>query len=295
MPERDFAKLLARRVVLLDGGLGSLLISMGLGSGRSPVCWNLEHPARVLELHRRYVEAGSDVIHTNSFGGSPVKLESAGLEGRCREANRTAARLAREAAGDSVLVAGDVGPTGEFFPPMGGTSHERLFDQFRRQVEALLEGGADLISIETMYDRREAEAALKAALDLGAQAMVSLTFEARKRGFFTIVGDRLADTMADLGASGAIAVGMNCSVTPDIMLEMVREAAGETGAPVSAQPNAGQPKLVDGHAEYDADSTEFARQIGEIIDAGARIVGGCCGTDPGFIAAMRGLIDSGRG
>lgn len=295
MPDRDFGKLLARRVVLLDGGLGSLVISMGLESGRSPVCWNIEHPARIVELHRKYVEAGSDVIHTNSFGGSPVKLESAGLEGRCREVNRTSARLAREAAGDSVLVAGDVGPTGGFFPPMGSTSHEWLLDQFRRQTEALLEGGADLISIETMYDRREAEAALEAALEMGVQAMVSLTFEARKRGFFTIVGDRLSDTLTDLGASGASAVGMNCSVTADVMREMVKEAVAATGTPIVAQPNAGQPRLVDGRAEYDADSGEFATQIGEIINAGARIVGGCCGTDPGFIAGMRAVIDSGRG
>lgn len=294
MGSRDFKALLERRVVLLDGGLGSLLISMGLESGRSPVCWNLEHPARVVELHRTYVEAGSDVIHSNSFGGSPVKLESAGLKGRCREVNMAAARLAREAAGDCVLVAGDVGPTGEFFPPMGNASGEHLLDQFRHQVEALLEGGADLISIETMYDRREAEAALQAALEMGAPVIVSLTFEARKRGFFTIVGDSLSETMADLGDSGAGAVGMNCSVTADVMVEMVKEAVAATGTPIAAQPNAGQPRLVDGRAEYGADSGEFARHIGEMMDAGARLVGGCCGTDAGFIAAMRALIDSGR-
>lgn len=281
-------------VVLLDGGLGTLLFTMGLDSGRAPEWWNLEHPLRVTAAHRAYVEAGSDIVHTNSFGGSPLKLETVGLGGRCQQVNRAAVEAAKAACGDEAWVAGDIGPTGKMFPPMGDATEETLAEAFREQTEALAEAGADLLSIETMYDLREAKAAVAAAVATGLPVFASMTFEPKRRGTFTLVGDRIGPSLTALGEAGATAVGFNCSVEPSAMLPMVREAR-ETieGAPVIvAQPNAGQPRVTPAGIVYDAEPQDFAASLVAMIKAGARIVGGCCGTDPDFIRAARAKVDA---
>lgn len=278
-------------VLLLDGGMGTELIAMGLEQGQAPEWWVIEHPERLERVHRAYVEAGSDIIQTCTFGGSPPKLASVGLEGRCAEINRGAVEVARRAAGGDALVAGDVGPTGRMFPPMGDASPGDLREAFRAQTAALAEGGADLISIETMFDLREALAAVEAALETGLPVMASMTFEAKKRGTFTIVGDALLPALTALADAGADVVGLNCSVTSSEMIPMVREAAG-VSAPLAAQPNAGQPRVTPQGVVYDARPEPFAMDLMEMVRGGARIVGGCCGSDPGFIRSARLALDS---
>ncbi len=291
-PDDLFARL-AAGPLLLDGGLGSLLIAWGLPQGQSPVRWNLERPDRVREAHRLYARAGSDVVHTNTFGGSAPKLATAGLEGRCREVNAAAVRLARQACeGTRCLVAGDIGPSGVHLPPLGGATQDDLDGAFTEQAAALVEAGADLLSIETMYDRREALAALRTCLPSGLPVLVSMTFEQKKRGFFSIMGDPLGASLAELAAAGATAVGMNCSVTSDVMVAMVREAAAATHVPLAAQPNAGQPRATPEGVVYDADPDAFARDMVAMVGAGARLVGGCCGTDPEFIRRTRLVLDA---
>jgi methionine synthase I (cobalamin-dependent) len=283
---------LAAGPLLLDGGLGSLLIAWGLPQGHSPVRWNLERPDRVREAHRLYARAGSDVVHTNTFGANAPKLAAADLEGRCREVNTAGVRLAREGCeGTRCLVAGDIGPSGVHLPPLGSATPAELDAAFAEQVEALVEAGVELLSIETMYDRREALAALRACLPSNLPVLVSMTFEQKKRGFFSIMGDALGPTLAELSAAGANAVGMNCSVTSEIMMAMVREAAVATQAPISAQPNAGQPRATPEGVVYDADPDAFARDLVAMVGAGARLVGGCCGSDPEFIRRTRLLLD----
>jgi 5-methyltetrahydrofolate--homocysteine methyltransferase len=277
-------------LLLLDGGLGTQLIAMGLERGRAPEWWVLDHPDRVETVHRRYVEAGSDIVHTCTFGGSPPKLASVGLAGRCDEVNRAAARLCRRAAGDAALVAGDIGPTGKLFPPMGQTTAEELRAAFAEQVQALAAGGVDLISIETMFDLREALAALQAALEVGLPVLASMTFEAKKRGVFTIVGDRLTAALQALADAGADAVGLNCSVDATQMIPMVQEAAAAVQRPLVAQPNAGQPRVTPDGVVYDATAEAFAEDLVQMVRAGARVVGGCCGTDPDFIRAARAAL-----
>ncbi len=284
---------LADGVLLLDGGMGSLLIGLGLESGRASEVWTAEQPRRVASAHRAYLEAGSDVIHTNTFGATPAKLEAAGLGGRCRELNAAAVALARRAASahPRTLVAGDVGPTGKLLPPMGDASEELFRDQFRDQTAVLAEAGADLISIETMYDLREARAAVAAAAETGLPVIASMTFEARPRGNFTIMGDRVAESLGALAEAGAAVVGINCSVVSGDMIAMVREAA-TLGLPVAAQPNAGKPRATAGGVAYDdASPAAFARDLVAMVDAGARLVGGCCGTDPEFIRQARQALD----
>ncbi len=279
-------------VLLLDGGLGSLLIEMGLASGRASEAWTAEQPERIAQAHRAYVEAGSDIIHTNTFGATSAKLEAAGLGGRCRELNAAAVALARRAAGPETLVAGDVGPTGKLLPPMGDAGEDLFRDAFCEQTAVLAEAGVDLISIETMYDRREALAAVEAARETGLPILASMTFEARRRGSFTIMGDRIGPSLGALAEAGAAVVGMNCSVVSGDMLAMVREAAA-LGVPVVAQPNAGLPRMTaDGVVYDDASPETFCRDLMAMADAGARVVGGCCGTDPRFIRRVRRALDA---
>lgn len=282
---------LAERVLLLDGGMGSLLISMGLESGRASDTWNLEHPKRIVEAHRRYVEAGSDLIHANTFGATPIKLAAAGLRDRCAEINAVAVDLARRAARLDTFIAGDLGPTGKMLPPVGNATEEELREDFGVQTAALAEAGVDLFSIETMYDLREARAALDAAVATGLPVFASMTFEARPRGNFTIMGERVAPSLGALARAGAMAVGFNCSVVASQMLGMVCEACDAVDVPVLAQPNAGQPRPGPEGVVYDATPDGFARDVLSLVDAGARIVGGCCGTDPDFIRAARRALD----
>jgi len=289
------AELLARiasKPLLLDGGLGSLLIAQGLAAGQAPEAWAFEHPDRIVAAHRAYVDAGSDIIHAVTFGGSAPKLAAAGLEGRCREVNKTAVALARKACGPNTLVAGDVGPTGKFLPPMG-TAAEADFDAaFAEQCTTLAEAGADLISIETMVDLREALAAVRAAAATGLPVLASMTFDAKKRGFFTIMGDRLVHSLKAMDEAGATVVGFNCSVTSVEMVRMVEEAVAGQDAPVVAQPNAGQPRMTADGVVYDASAERFVADLMAMVKAGARVVGGCCGTVPAFMAQARAALDS---
>jgi 5-methyltetrahydrofolate--homocysteine methyltransferase len=287
---------LCNQIVLMDGAMGTQLIAMGLELGEPPDKWNLDHPDRVVEVHRGYLAAGCDIIQTNTFGANPIKLSQSGLAGTCPEINAKAVELARTAARsatmrETVFVAGNVGPTGLFLPPVGAATDDQLRSAFAEQIEALASSGADLISIETMYDLREARAAVQAASRTGLPIFASMTFAAKPRGFFTIMGDRIGPSLKALGDAGAHVVGFNCTVTGHEMIPMVVEAKQETGLLVIAQPNAGPPLTTDSGVRYDADPETFARDLVEMVQAGARVVGGCCGTDPEFIRAARIALD----
>jgi len=287
MPDRRdrFEALLARPWVLLDGGLGTTLIAGGLPVGQAPERWVVERPDRVAAAHRAFVEAGSDVVQAATFGANPVRLAACGLEGRCREINLAAVRLAREAAGPGVLVAGDVGPTGA--PP----APEVWEAAFREQCDALAEAGADLVSVETFWDAREAVAAVRAAAAAGLPVLASMTFEERRGRFVTHVGDPLGASLRALRDAGAVAVGMNCGVRADVMAGMVREAVVEVEVPVVAQPNAGLPRALPGGGfAYDETPGAFARGAVALARAGARVLGGCCGADAAFIRAARAAL-----
>ncbi len=284
--------LLEQRVLLLDGGMGTLLMAAGLERGRAPEWWNLEHPDRVEAADRGYVEAGSDVVHANTFGANPPKLAAAGLANRCREVNAAAVAICRAACGSRALVAGDVGPTGLMLAPVGQATVDELREAYREQAGALAEAGADLISIETQYDLREALAAVEASVATGFAVIASMTFESRRRGFFTIMGDPLVASLSALAEAGAVAVGCNCSVTSPVMVGMIEEAGRSVNAPLVAQPNAGQPRMTPQGLAYDALPAQFAADLAAMAKAGARLVGGCCGTTPEFIRLARAALDA---
>lgn len=292
MAERSLPGM-GRCPLLLDGGLGTMLIQAGLPAGRPPEAWVFERPEALSAVHRAYADAGADVLHAATFGGSPPRMaEFACLTGRCAELARAAVALARAAAGPGVLVAGDVGPTGLMLPPMGTADLSRIRDALAEQADALVAAGADLLSIETMYDLREAREAVLAAAATGLPVLACMTFDVKRRGAFTVMGDPLVPSLRSLAEAGAGAVGFNCTLASGPMLRLVEEARAAVDLPLIAQPNAGQPRPTAGGVVYDAAAEDFAADLGRMLDAGVDVVGGCCGTTPGFIRAARTLLDS---
>jgi len=283
----SFAGRLRRReTTLLDGGLGSLLIARGLPAGVPPESWVEARPGEVVKAHADYVAAGSDAVHAVTFGANPVRLARFGLAERCEEVNASAVRLARESGARFVLA--DVGPTGEYLPPVGSGDREAWREAFLRQARALAAAAPDALHVETMTDLREALVALE-ALREGAPSlpvMVSMTFERKKRGFFTIMGDPLAASLRALAAAGADAVGANCSVTSADMLSLAREARAAVELPLVLQPNAGLPGPGGGAGAYAQAPEAFADEMAAVAAEGVEMVGGCCGTDPRFILEL---------
>jgi 5-methyltetrahydrofolate--homocysteine methyltransferase len=276
------------RVVLFDGALGTELMASGLPIGLAPEIWNAEKPDLVRKVHAAYFAAGADVVSTNSFGGTPLKLAAHGLEGRAYELNYAAARLAREAAPPGRYVAGSIGPTGKFLKPQGPATEQEFEAAFADQVRGLTAGGVDILIIETQYDLREALAALRGARSVSSlPVFVTMTFNARPRGFFTLMGDTVARSAAELERAGAAAFGANCTLASDQMAACIRACREATGLPLIAQANAGQPVVGDdGRVSYSQSLEDYVRYVPDVVRAGARFIGGCCGTDPAFIRAM---------
>jgi methionine synthase I (cobalamin-dependent) len=280
-------EMLKTKTVIFDGGMGSMLIARGLGPGESPEIWNLEKPEAVAEVQRLYYEAGSDVVHTNSFGASPVKLADQGLGDRAERINRCAAEITKSVCPAGKLVAGDMGPAGKFLKPIGDLDPRDAEDSYRRQAEALLAGGAELISIETMYSLEETLAALRGAKSLGDVFVIaSLTYNRTPRGFFTMMGDGVVQAVKALEDAGADAIGSNCSLGSADMIELTAAIRAATPRPILIQPNAGKPLAVDDAVVYQQTAAEFAADGLRIKAAGADMIGGCCGTTPDFIREL---------
>jgi 5-methyltetrahydrofolate--homocysteine methyltransferase len=287
-----FWQLLRERVVLFDGGLGTELLREGIFKGTCPEWWNVDRPEIVQAIHRRYFEAGSDVVSTNSFGGSPIKLAEYGLESRCRELNLAAARNALAVRPEGKFVAGSIGPTGKFLKPTGPLEEEDMARAFAVQADALSEGGVDFLLVETMYDLREALSALRGARGVSSlPVFVTMTFGPTPRGYFTIVGNSVRQCVQELEKYGVPVVGANCSLDSAAMVGVVKEMRKETSLPLLVQANAGQPSITDeGTVVYSQDMEDYLRHIPLLIAEGANLIGGCCGTDPEYIRRMAALV-----
>ncbi len=286
------ARLAHGPVLLLDGGMGSMLLARGLGAGEAPERWTLARGEEVVEVHRAYVDAGSDAVQTNTFGAHPLRLAASGLAGRAREVATVATALARRAGARYVL--GNIGPSGEYLPPVGRANAAELGHGFAELGRAFAAAGVDALHIETMSDLAEAQIALAAVLETapGIPVCVSLTFERKRRGFFTVMGNRLEEALPALAAAGATAVGANCTLTSTPFRELALAARVTCAGPLLLQPNAGPPRLEDGQTLYDQAPAEFAAELAAAAAvAGTNCaVGGCCGTDPRFIAAVAAAL-----
>ncbi|RKZ07393.1 methionine synthase I, cobalamin-binding domain-containing protein [bacterium] len=289
----DFTEAIERKVMLFDGGMGTMLIAKGLTDREVPEGWNIERPEEVKAVHSAYIEAGAEVIQTNTFGANRIKL-AASEEGRSldpSEVNERAAAIARETIDESsrsgIFLAGDVGPTGLFFPPVGNLTPGEARNAFKEQASALERGGVDLFLVETMYDVREALEALRGIREAsGKPVVVELTFERKPRGFFTLFGDTPSEGASKLASEGADMVGSNCTIASADMIELARIMRTEIDAPLIFQPNAGKPEMEHGKAVYRQRPEEFAADMMEIVRIGANAVGGCCGTSPEFIRML---------
>ena len=273
------------RVVMFDGAMGTMLYSRGVFINQCYDELNVRAPDLVRDVHREYAKAGADVVETNSFGANRLKLAAYGLEERVGEINRAAARLAREAVGDDHLVAGAIGPLGVRIEPYGPTSVDEARTVFREQMQALKEGGADLFIIETFGDLTEIEQAIRAAreVDPAMPVIAQMTVGAEGR---TPYGATPEDVARALDRWGADIIGLNCSVGPQAILESVEKMAQVTRRKLSAQPNAGMPRDVGGRSMYMASPEYMASYARHLVQAGAKVVGGCCGTTPEHVRAM---------
>jgi 5-methyltetrahydrofolate--homocysteine methyltransferase len=269
--------------IIADGAMGTMLFANGLLFGDPPEVWNLSKPDIVRRIHRGYLDAGSQIIMTNTCGGNRMRLSLHGLESRVAELNQTAAILVRsevDAAGGTALVAGDIGPSGAILAPTGTLDYDAAVDIFAEQAAALVAGGVDLIWIETMSDLNEIKAAIEGVrrVSPGIALITTMTFDTRG---YTMMGVSPEQALASLTAWGADAIGGNCGNGPDELIAVVKkmQAAGPT-VPLVAKSNAGMPELVDMRAVYRASPEVMADAAVEMRDSGASIVGGCCGTTP---------------
>ena len=290
------SKLLSERDWLLaDGATGTNLFNMGLSSGEPPEFWTTEKPQNILKLYGAAVEAGSDIFLTNTFGANAARLKLHQAQGRVRELNRVAAELGRQVAdkaGRPVVVAGSVGPTGEIFEPMGTMTHALAVEIFAEQMEGLKEGGADVAWVETMSAFEEYAAAAEAAVKVGLPWAGTMSFDTAGRTMMGITSADLARKVEGM-AVPPLAFGANCGVgASDLMRTVLGFAATGTTRPLIAKGNAGIPKYHEGHIHYDGTPELMAEYAVLARDAGVRIIGGCCGTMPEHLAAMRAALES---
>ncbi|SDJ41499.1 betaine--homocysteine S-methyltransferase [Aliiruegeria lutimaris] len=289
------SKLLSTRDWLMaDGATGTTLFNMGLQSGDAPELWNADHPDRIRTLYQGPVDAGSDIFLTNTFGGNASRLKLHDAQDRVRELNRLGAELGREVAdkaGRPVVVAGSVGPTGEIMAPMGPLTHELAVEMFHEQAEGLKEGGADVLWVETISAPEEYKAAAEAARLAGMPWAGTMSFDTAGR---TMMGVTSADmvTMVNKLAHKPLAFGANCGVgSSDLLRTVLGFTAQGPEIPVIAKGNAGIPKYQDGHIHYDGTPELMAKYAVMARDAGAKIIGGCCGTTTEHLKAMRAALE----
>jgi 5-methyltetrahydrofolate--homocysteine methyltransferase len=296
MTQDALSRLLATRDWLMaDGATGTNLFNMGLSSGEPPELWNVDQPDNIRTLYRNAVNAGSDIFLTNTFGGNASRLKLHQAEGRVRELNRIGAALGREiadAAGRTVVVAGSVGPTGDIFEPMGTMTHAVAVEMFHEQAEGLKEGGADVLWIETISAPEEYRAAAEAAHLAGMPWCGTMSFDTAGRTMMGVTSTAMTEMVEKL-PNPPIAFGANCGVgASDLLRTVLGFAAQGSERPLIAKGNAGIPKYHDGHIHYDGTPELMARYAVLARDAGARIIGGCCGTMPQHLAAMRRALET---
>ncbi len=280
------------RVILFDGGMGSELIKRRLEPGKIPDILNLEQPDIISEIHKSYYDAGSNICQTNTFGSTPLNLRRHKLESQLEGIIKKALENIKKVCPSGSLIVGDVGPTGEFRPPVGKASSEHWHNSFFTQAK-LLENGVDLWHIETISDIEEILIAIRAIREISKKPIIaSLTYNRTKKGFFTIMGDSLEKCIKALENEKIDVIGANCTLGSKDMIELLKKAIELTNKPFSVKPNAGQPRIEGIKTYYDQPIDEFADDIRKMIELGAKIVGGCCGTSPKTIKAIRNVIDS---
>jgi methionine synthase I (cobalamin-dependent) len=283
-------ELTARGPVVTDGAWGTELQSLGLALGEFPDAWNLTHPTQVAQVAQSYVEAGSQIILTNTFGANRIRLAGDGLAAQVAEINKAGVRLSKSAAARAgVRVFASIGPSGAMLMT-GDVTPEALQEAFAEQARALAEGGADALVIETMSDLEEAKLAVAGARVTGLPIVACMVFDSGKAKDRTMMGNSPEQAAAELTAAGADVIGANCGQGIAGFVSIARRFRAATALPIWIKGNAGLPQVVEGKARYQTTPEEFAGYVPALIEAGASFIGGCCGTNPDFIRAVRNAM-----
>jgi 5-methyltetrahydrofolate--homocysteine methyltransferase len=287
----SFLEKLREKTIIFDGAMGTMLMAAGQDPTKTPILLNIEQPELVTDIHHHYYEAGADVVITNTFGGNPIKLAADGLGEQMVHLNRQAVKLSRKVCPAEGFVAGDIGPCGKMLKPLGDISPEEMEENFFLQAGVLIGEGVDLITIETMYSLEEAIAAVHGVKKAGdILLLASITFTKTKNGYFTMMGENVSQCATALIDAGVDMIGANCTLSSADMIDLTKELRASTGTPVLIQPNAGKPVTRKGVTFYEQTPQEFAGDALKIREAGADMLGGCCGTGPEFIGAVTAAI-----
>jgi 5-methyltetrahydrofolate--homocysteine methyltransferase len=280
--------------LIADGAMGTLLFERGLEPGDCPESMNLTHPEVLQEIAERYLDAGADIIQTNTFGGSPIKLALYHHEQDAGAINRSAVLAVRESVGDGAYVSGSCGPCGGMLKPYGDADPDEVHEGFRQQAGYLVEAGVDVICVETMVDLTEATLAIRAAKEVSSTipVMATMTFDATPKGFFTIMGVNVQTAAAGLEEAGADVIGSNCGNGIENMIAIAQVFRRHSQLPLIIQSNAGLPQTVGGRLVYSESPAFMASKSKELVDLGVSIIGGCCGTTPEHTRAMREMLDA---
>jgi len=291
--KRKLLNILKNKVLLMDGAMGSLLSERGLKPGESPEKWNIENEDEVKQIYRDYFNAGSDIIQTNTFGGNRIKLEKYGLGEKTFEINKKAAEIAVDVKPKGKYVCGSIGPSGEFFATKGEFPFNDYVEMFKEQTEALLEGGVDLINIETMYNIYELTAAVKSVRIISDEIplIACMTFNPTSSGFKTMMGISVEQFVNEMENMNVSIIGTNCSLDSREMIPLAKKLRTLTKLPVLIKPNAGQPVIREGKVKYCTTPDKFTEDVKEILQTGINLIGGCCGTDPSYIEKLRETVD----
>lgn len=281
------------KIILFDGGMGSEIFKRGIRPGKLPDTLNIEQSDLIFEIHKSYYDAGADMCQTSTFGSSFLNLQGYRIESQIKELNESALENIKRACPPNRLIVGDIGPSGVFKPPVGKATIDEWVSSYVKQVN-FLEQGVDLWHIETISDIEEMEAAIKAIRKISKKPIISsMTYKKTKRGFFTIMGDSLEKCVRIQEDRNVDVIGANCTLGSDEMIGLIKELKELTNKPISAKPNAGQPRVdQNNRAVYDQPIKDFVSDIREIIQIGAKIVGGCCGTSPETIKEIKIVINS---
>ena len=288
MNRTEFQSWTKKHIRLMDGATGSNLMKAGMPRGVCTEQWVLEHPDAILALQGAYKAAGSDMVYAPTFCANRIALSGYGLQDDVSRMNRELVALSKKAVGSGVLVAGDMTTTGKPADPEDSDGYQQLLDAYREQAEALISGGADLIGVETMMGVNECVAAIEAIRSLGDIAVIcTLSVQSDGKCYFDGSVFEAAEILEALGTD---AIGVNCSTGPDQLESVIRTLKNTCTLPIIAKPNAGMPKISDsGEAVYSMEAGEFAQHMERLVEAGASLIGGCCGTTPEFIEGLRGL------
>lgn len=289
-------RLRSKEILVGDGAIGTLLMARGLKPGEPPEVFNLEKIDTIEEIARLYLESGADLLQTNTFGGSPLRLALYSLQDETEEVNRTAVLAVKKVAGDDAHTVGSCGPCGRLLKPLGDVEPKEVYSSFEAQIGVLVENGVDAICIETMTDVHEAKIALEAAKDVDSSVPViaTMTFDPTPKGFYTVMGTSVAECVRELEAAGADVIGSNCGNGAENMVAVARAMKAVSELPIIIQSNAGIPATRGGELVYPESPEFMAEKAKDMVSLGVSIIGGCCGTTPGHVRAIREIVDSAR-